>query len=999
MYPSIDRPINSALPRQQIPLSDKLKDVDDFGVSRWQKTNMDGLEAIGRLQFFNNLKLKENYEIINGRFILQHYLDSEDYFDLASAISQEFQLPKYLRHYDITTKAVNLLLGEFLKRPDIFRVVASDSDSTNEKIRVKTELLQSYMQSQIQDEITQKLLMQGIDPNRQDFQNEEDLQKYQEEIQAKYQEMTPAAIEKYMKYDYRTAAESWGQAVISNDKERFNMRELEKIEFTDMLVADRCFNHFYLTPIGYSTEVWNPLNTFFHQSPEVRYVEDGDYAGRTFYMSKAQVLDRYGWRMTRKEQEALYPEYDKTNMNRGTGYSSLFQTWVYPFQNYDQFQTINQAAGAAVGFNPLDRNSLSSVPLMTQFDNNGVGNAYGFLQNDLIQVTEAYWRSQRRIGSLNITDPETGEQITRIVDETFDPKLYGIEEVDSSLEEHNQPDSICWVWVNQIWQGVKINENHLNSTMDNANERSALYINIKPVDFQFKGDYNIFNPKLPVCGGVFNNRNGRSMAVVDLLKPYQIYYNALYNQAYGISQRNNGKFFLMDINLLPSLKDWGGEEAYEKFMSIANSMGIGLVDTSPTNSNNRGAVPFNQYSVVDLDETEKVTRLINLAMLVEQQGFIQLGITPQRQGQIMASETLGNASAAREVSYAITETYFENFYNYKKRKLKMHLDIAQYCASQNKDVILPYITSDLGDAFIKITGTELLLKDLGVNISNANETQRQKEIAEQLVLKNNQSEIPLSKLIGLIRLQSLADVQKSLEEAESELFKRKQQEQQIAQEMQERELQAAAEEQEKQRQYEAAEKQLDRENDLRKAAITSLNFDPDIQNNGQLDVIEQAKLGIQSSQLEAEKSYKSLDLLNKQLEGFRKSKIEKEKLSTDKELKAKEIALKKAEMKNKLEVENKKKEQIEVQNNNQEKLASIKYKNELELKNKDIELKNLDIKLKQKTLNYKDSENNIKQLKQKEDLGKIKEINKDDIKTKKTLNKIRINKAKKPPKQ
>jgi hypothetical protein len=38
-----------------------------------------------------------------------------------------------------------------------------------------------------------------------------------------------------MKYDYRTSAEHWGQAVLSNDRIRFNFKELEKVEFTDML--------------------------------------------------------------------------------------------------------------------------------------------------------------------------------------------------------------------------------------------------------------------------------------------------------------------------------------------------------------------------------------------------------------------------------------------------------------------------------------------------------------------------------------------------------------------------------------------------------------------------------------------------------------------------------------------------------------------------------------------------------------------------------------------
>jgi len=72
--------------------------------------------------------------------------------------------------------------------------------------------------------------------------------------------------------------------------------------------------------------------------------------------------------------------------------------------------------------------------------------------------------------------------------------------------------------------------------------------------------------------------------------------------------------------------------------------------------------------------------MINLAMLIEQQGFMQLGITPQRQGQIQASESATGTSAAVNNSYAVTEIYFEQYSNYRRRKLQMMLDIAQYVA-------------------------------------------------------------------------------------------------------------------------------------------------------------------------------------------------------------------------------------------------------------------------------------------------------------------------------
>ena len=1003
-YLNLNTPYSVSLPIPQIPLKEKLEDQDEFGVSEWMKLNLDGLESLGRFQFFNNLKLKENYEIINGRFILKHYLDSEDYFDFGSAIAQEFQLPSYLRHYDITTKAVNLLLGEYLKRPDIFRVTAMDADTTNEKLRVKTDLTLQYLQQQLQTELNNKLMMEGIDPNRDTFENEQEQQEYTQMVQEKYQELTPPAIEKYMRYDYRSAAEHWGQAILTADKERFNTRELEKMEFTDMLVADRCFSHFRLTAIGYDIETWNPLNTFYHQSPEIRRVEDGDYVGRTFYMSKSQVINRYGWRMTKKQQEALYPEWRKKDIANGTGYNTMFQTWMYPFQDYDQFRTISDAVGATVGFNPLDRNSLSSVPLMNEYDDTFLGNSYAFLQNDLVQITEGYWVSQRKTGLLSIVNADTGEIDQHIVDETFDPSLYNIEELEddtySDLVQNPKPNTIVWFWTKQIWQGVKVNENHLNSTVDAQHGRKGIYIDVRPVDFQFKGDYNPFDAKLPVCGGVFNDRNGRSMSVVDLLKPYQVYYNAILNQAYGITQRNNGKFFLMDVNILPSLKDWGGEEAYEKFMGIANALGIGIVDSSTANPNNKGNANFNHYQVIDLDETEKVVRLINLAMLIEQQGFQQLGITPQRQGQTQASETAEGNQIAVNNSYAITETYFENFYNYKKRKLKMHLDIAQYCAATQKDILIPFITSDLGNAFIGITGTELLLKDLFVFPTNAQETQRQKQLAEELLLKNNQSNLPPSALLNLLKYNSIADMQKALEQAEADAYKKAQEGMKHEQEMKQMELEAEAAEKQKDRDKEIYIAQLKANTDLQKVTMQGIanesSFDPNVDLTDKL--IAQKEIALKENESISNRYLQQQQLTNQLLDSFNKNKLEKEKLTHAKQLKEKEF-------KDKKSIENEKLKQIKEQNSNQEKMQNKKIEADLKLlkekaaaelqkANKDLEIldKKMEMEDKKVKTHEKIALEKVKQIKVdttvKNKIGEVK------AKTEQELGKIKVDQAK-----
>jgi hypothetical protein len=925
----ISKPLNASLPRQQLPLKKKLEEMDKYGNSKWMKDCLDSLEALGRYQFYQNLALRDNYRIVSKEFDLKHYMDSSNYYDITSAVTQEFEVPYHLKHYDIIGKAIMMLVGEYVKKPDIFFVRASDSESTNERVRVKTQLLQSYMQQEIQKEITRKLVEMGLDPDRKEFKDEQEAQQYQEEIKQKYKELTPEGIEKYMKYDYRTSAEHWGQAVLSNDRIRFNFKELEKVEFTDMLIADRCFSHMYLTPTGYNLEYWNPINTFFHQSPEVRYVEEGDYAGRVFYMNKSQAIDRFGWRMQEEQIRMLYPK-DMTD-RAGNVYGEFFNATQFPFPAYRDYANVT----TSLGYDPFNNTPVGNLPALTTEDlNTGFPN-YQFATGDLVQITEGYWRSQRRIGFLKTTDPETGEPISTMVDDNFVPSQFGIEELKNTSVAKGldtQPDNtVLWTWVTHIWQGCKINANFSQSVEDR--DRNAIYFDIKPCDFQFKGDYTPFQPKLPICGGVFNNRNAKSNSLVDLMKPYQIAYNAFMNLAYGIAQRNNGKFFIMDARVLSNFKDWGGEQAAQKAMTIAKELGWLPID--PSASNLAGGGQFNQFAVHDLDESDKVSRLIQLAVTFEEQGFKQIGITPQRQGQVQASETATGVTASINNSYSVTEPYFENFYNYKRRKLKMLLDLAQYVASKEKDIILTYTTSDLGNAFIKTTGTEVMLRDLGVNVDNSQDAIQDLEFAKKIALQNNTTGLPMSALISMISLKSPKDIQKALEDAEDKLNQQKQAEQQHQQEMQQEQIKAAKEQQAQQQAFEAQQNQLDRENEIRRAMISSMGFDQDIQGNNMIDVVEQGRLAIDQSNQAFNQSVQTQQMAQGQMDSIRKHQLEKEKVN----LTQKQIDLKEKEIKSREQQERLKNQGIMEQNKNQIQLSNKKHESDMKMANKQLEMK------------------------------------------------------------
>lgn len=864
---------NLTLPAQMVSLSKKGK--------KWKESCLDALEQIGTHQYLANLSLVENYEMVKGKFIFKHYLEQDEYADMVHQLSREFEIPNYLRHYDIISQVINTLSGEAQKRPDNFRVKGFDENTTNNYIRQKTELLLKYVTEQIEQEINLKLAEQGFDPNKQDFQSEEEAQQYQQAVQEQRQALTPPEIEKYMKYKWQDAAEIWGQHQLELDKQRFNLPEKERKEFEDMLVSDRCFRHFYITGNGYNQETWNPVNTFFHKSPEVDYIEEGDYVGRVIYLTIADVIDRYGFLMTKRQLLSL--EEGKDTINGGSkgkdAYGVAYGSSM-PHQDYPAGKLMSDT----FGFNPL--NPIPTIDGDTLNELTEI-NPHYLNSRGYIKVIEGYWKSQKKIGKVNYIDSETGLPASGLVDETF-VVPEGFDEFDSSIyEADDQPNSVIWTWINEVWGGTKI-------CAQSSHHSEDIYLNVKPLPFQFKGDNNPYYAKLPVCGQVFNNRNSQSMSLVDLMKPFQIGYNVAMNQLYQTMQREIGRFLIMDVNMLTNVKDWGGENAYEKFLLVAKSLGVTFVDTSPQNM--KGANASNTMpKEVDLDESARMVSRMKIAEFFEARALSQVGITPQRLGQVTSSETATGTEQAISQSYAQTESYFTKFSEYKKRTLKMNLDIAQYVQAQEKDVVVSYVKGDLSRAFIKLNGTELLLADLQCFVSNSQEDMRQLETLRQLFMTNNNIGASPVDLASVITSNSPAEIKAQLEVAMARNEQKYQEQMQLEQQKIETEKQIEQAKME----FEAAQNELDRENKREIAYISSFsrqddnNADDD--GNGIADVLEYDKLS-----LEAQAGQAQLELEREKQRDARANAI------LEREVKLKELQFKQKELETKERIEKQK---------------------------------------------------------------------------------------------
>jgi hypothetical protein len=163
----------------------------------------------------------------------------------------------------------------------------------------KRAMVEKVLLQQAEQKIRMEMVNMGVD-----MESEESQQQLSRENL-----MTLPGIEDFFRKDYRSMIEQWASHQMMVDVERFKMQELEERAFRDSLITDREFWHFQMREDDYEVELWNPLLTFYHKSPDVRYVSQGNWVGKIDLMSVSDVIDKFGWMMTADQMESLETLY------------------------------------------------------------------------------------------------------------------------------------------------------------------------------------------------------------------------------------------------------------------------------------------------------------------------------------------------------------------------------------------------------------------------------------------------------------------------------------------------------------------------------------------------------------------------------------------------------------------------------------------------------------------------------------------------------------------
>jgi hypothetical protein len=610
-------------------------------------------------------------------------------------------------------------------------------------------------------------------------------------------------------------------------------------------------------------------------------------------MTVADVIDKYGWLMTEEQMasiELIYPVRSagypiQGYQNDGSYYDGTkSHEWNtnMPSLGYRQFTSMWDSA--------VYGGDIVNWIMMENEDYLDLG------MSNLLRVTTVYWKSQRKVGHLTkIT--ESGEVISDIIDEdykvTVKPQYNTTLQVNKNKYNLVYGEHIEWIWINQVWGGVKIGPNRPTFWgTNNPGGITPIYLGIDdnhigPLKFQFKGENSLYGCKLPVEGSVFSDRNTRSTALVDLMKPFQIAYNIVNNQIADILIDELGTVIMLDQNSLPrhSLgEDWGKSNYAKAYVAMKNFQVLPL-DTSITNTEN--ALNFNHFQKLDMSQTERLMSRVQLAQYFKQQAFEVIGITPQRLGQEITRQTATGIEQSINASYAQTETYFIQHCDYLMPRVhQMRTDLAQYYHSTKPSTRLKYITTLDEQKNFQINGTDLLLRELNIFATTKANQRAILEQLKQLSITNNTSGASIYDLGNIMKSESIAEVTHILKENEKKMEMRRKEEMAQEQQMQEQALMAKAEEERMKLEFEATENDKDRKARILEAQIKAAGYGSmaDLNENQQSDYID-ALDRIQKTQ-----NYQDTMNLNREKESNKiiqsreKIQVEKEKINAQKEI-------------------------------------------------------------------------------------------------------------------
>ena len=278
------------LPLQAVPLSEK----DE----KWKKSTVKaiidqtsfGYSYVGlsdvATPFFddNNVRymIASMYRLYNG------ILDKQEYSHVTNPYNstQNRNFPAKLKNFNIVKPIIDLLLGEFIKRPISYMVNVENEDVVTQRSKeIQSQLVNNLYQHFIND-----LAKNGVDVPPEEVN--ENVPSPEEVIQLALS-------------SYRDGRAISGQAALNYVYAHQKVKQKLTDGFFDWLIAGLVFSHIRVVEDEVLYDIVNPLEIDYDKSPDTKYIEDGSWVVRRRMMSFSDVVDEFGRSLSTQEIQRL----------------------------------------------------------------------------------------------------------------------------------------------------------------------------------------------------------------------------------------------------------------------------------------------------------------------------------------------------------------------------------------------------------------------------------------------------------------------------------------------------------------------------------------------------------------------------------------------------------------------------------------------------------------------------------------------------------------------
>ena len=707
---------------------------------------------------------KVNYDLHNG------IIDARDFEYVCKPFGVEAgELPASFTNKDIVSGRIKTLIGMEMKRPFGYKVAATNEEATTRKEEEEFSRIRDYVIQQTLAPVREEIELKYQQQIQGKQLTPQEAQQIQQQIAQELDAQTPDQVRKYMKRQHQDPAEAMSHQILQYLIQKQDIkRKFSKGWKHGLLSGEEVF---WVGIVNGEpmVKVVNSIRFDFDKSPDVDFIEDGEWAVAEYRMSPSEVVTVFGSELKDSEIDDIYSK---------------------------------------------DFHGAEIIDADFTFNENVDDSDY------TIRVLHCTWKDLRRIGFLKYQDPSTGQIEEMVVGEDY--------KIDKSLGDIE----VTWEWIPEAYETYIIGNN--------------IYAYMRPIPGQFKDLDNLYYCKLPYYGAPYDNLNSETTSVMDRMKVYQYYYNIIMYRVELLMASDKGKILLMNINGIP--KSSGID--IEKWMYYAEALKIGWLN--PNEEGNKGMDVTNMAKEINMSLVSDIQKYIQLAEYIEEMCGKSVGITDEMIGQIQSNQAVSNTRQNIVQSSHILEPYFDLHNNIKRNVLQALIEQAKIAYSDFDGKKLSYVLDDLSIEMLTIDAGLLDNSTLGVFVTNASKAHEAVELVKQMAHAAMQNQaIDLSDVIKVVRTEGIQEAEEQL--AASEERKRRQtQEDQVAA------IQEQGKNDEAQREFLREDREYDRETelmkidkkgqyDLQKQAMLSVGFnqDKDADDDGQLDVVEVYKKGIE----------------------------------------------------------------------------------------------------------------------------------------------------------